>query len=204
MLRESRFLCVLPGSWHQQMHLFRKQNRDTCFTAVGFIRRIEPPGKHQIHGYVQKDLPSETANVSLQQTERSRFQDPIDMQASVLSVIHMSVTSWPQDAASCFWWEESIKLSLGGSHVPHSASRSSADRKIVLQGNQRLLLSCREHTPPSSRTVKIYRNLVCYSSFESSGSAEPVKGTDSPCTLVKRLMLPRSGVRQERRDHLQM
>lgn len=37
--------------------------------------------------------PSETANVSLQQTERSRFQDLIDTQASALSVIHMSVTS---------------------------------------------------------------------------------------------------------------
>lgn len=53
----------------------------------------QPPGKHQLHGYVQEDLPSERAKVSVRQTEHSLFQDLIHTQASVLRVICKSLTS---------------------------------------------------------------------------------------------------------------
>lgn len=51
------------------------------------VERTQPPEKHQIHGYVHKSLPPERANVSVQQTEHSPFQDLIDMKASVFAVI---------------------------------------------------------------------------------------------------------------------
>lgn len=44
----------------------------------------------------------------------------------------------------------------------------------------------------------------CYSSFESPGSAEPQKGTDSSCISDKLLVLAGPGIEEERRDHLQM
>ena len=146
--------------------------------------QTQPPGKHWIHGYVHKDLPSERANVSVPQTGHSLFQDLTDTQASAFGVTHMPLTSWPQDAASCFWWEESIKLSLGGSYVPHSASKSNADRKILLQGNQRLPLACREHIRPSSHTVKIYSNLVATVVLKVQAVLNHGKGQTGPASQI--------------------
>lgn len=57
------------------------------------VERTQPPGKHRIHGYVHRDLPSEKVNVSVQQTERSLFQDLTDTRASAFGIIPMSLTS---------------------------------------------------------------------------------------------------------------
>lgn len=160
MLRESRFLCVLPGSWHQQMHLFRKQNRDTCFTALGFIRRRENTAT-----WTTPDSCLRAQGPPFRESER------------VCAADRMQPLPRPD------WREESIKLSLGRLYVPRSASRSNVDQKILLQGNRRLLLVCREHIPPSSHTVKIYRNIVATVLLKVQVALKHGKGQTAPLHL---------------------
>lgn len=170
---ESRFLCILPGSWHQQMQLFKKQNRNTCFTALGFIWCRENTATWKTpNSWLHPQGPPFRECEHVCAAECSLFQDLTDTQASAFGITRMSQTSQPQDAASCFWQEESIKLCLGGRYVSHSASKLNAGWKILLKGNCRVLWAYRAH-PSLQPHRENLQERCCYSSFESPGCAEP-------------------------------
>lgn len=141
MLRGSRFLCsYLEVDISRCISLGRRAG--THFTALGFIWHGESTGtwKTLNSWFCPQGAPFGDRERVCAADRAQLFQDLTDTQASVFSVSHMSLTPRPQDAASCFGWEGSIKLSQGGLYVPHSVSKPNADGKILLQGNQRLLL----------------------------------------------------------------